>query len=385
METAHLKLRFEIHLERSGGLLRLSQTRFWNGATAHNRKPTSEMDAVTLAPSAQNVFRWDTGERALCILFLRAFAGGDPTAFGLNGPLAEALREVLRMKHAKKKDASAAVEPTWIQKMFAGFTGAANDPRLAESLFARSGYRPVALGREWRGAAFAVFLDGSAKAEPCARYAELAGELERSAPLTELTLSVQVLVAPATACSVQEFQPLSADLVPVHGGQLVRLHIAPSRAAYLCVLWVTPNGEVQPVYPGQPGQWPTEEELSKAAKVNELTLPLWGPGDPRQPWKFKPEAGLETLVVLAREKRLTAEVCGKLRDALHHLPRLRRAPSPAPGPHLFDLRSFHPVPARLVFDGPVLADPVAERHAALARALGARCEAGQALSFLNAG
>jgi serine/threonine protein kinase len=89
---------------------------------------------------------------------------------------------------------------------------------------------------------------------------------------------------------------------PLKKGDEVRVVVKLNRPAYLYVLWIDTRGEVGPVYPWLEGEW---ERPEQERVVQRLSLPE-KPGDI---WPIKPgPAGMETLVLLARETPLPREV-----------------------------------------------------------------------------
>jgi tRNA A-37 threonylcarbamoyl transferase component Bud32 len=91
---------------------------------------------------------------------------------------------------------------------------------------------------------------------------------------------------------------------PLKVGDQVRILVDLNRRAYLYVLWIDTRGEVKPVYPWIEGEW---SQRAPEKPVARLRLPEaeggWGW------WEVEPgPAGLETLVLLARETPLPAHV-----------------------------------------------------------------------------
>jgi serine/threonine protein kinase len=91
---------------------------------------------------------------------------------------------------------------------------------------------------------------------------------------------------------------------PLKAGDEVRIRVDLNRQAFVYVLWVDTRGQVLPVYPWLEGEWDRPEKEEAVAK---LRLPEhkggWGY------WTLDPgPAGLETMVLLARETPLPAEV-----------------------------------------------------------------------------
>lgn len=385
-----MALKIQLYLEHQGGELHLWSTRFWAHAE-QGSQITSEMNSVGSGLTGQPLFQWNRGQKALCILLLRAFAQDDPTQHpglcGGSGSLARALVEVLGDKYAKTpKDERGRKgnehEPTWIEVMFRGYPDAKKDidanrdPRLPVSLFnhhgnADRGTFRLSLGREWKGAELEVMLDHKAMPEPRTNYVALAEELEREPS----PLHVEVLVAPPGSQSLSDFRLMGRGVPPVHGGDLVRIRVVPRRAAFLYVCWITPEGLAEPQYPWAAPQW-DRRVVKKEQKQPRLELPLTKLG-----WEFDKRAGLETLVVLARRtSALKTEDEEALRKQLGALPKTSKSIGIPPGPFEFDM--CQSAGLRLRYEGD---DPVMARHMSLAQRLRVYCDAGRCLSFLNAG
>jgi hypothetical protein len=88
---------------------------------------------------------------------------------------------------------------------------------------------------------------------------------------------------------------------PLHTGDQIRVTAELNRPAYIYLLWIDESGKVLPVYPWTPGDW-----TKRAAErpVDRLDLPAkldsgWPMGD---------GAGMQTLVLLARQTQLPPEV-----------------------------------------------------------------------------
>jgi serine/threonine protein kinase len=90
---------------------------------------------------------------------------------------------------------------------------------------------------------------------------------------------------------------------PLQKGDEVRVVAELNRPAYLYVLWIDTRGEVGPVYPWREGKWGRRPEQERP--VQRLNLPE----NPGEIWPILPgPAGMETLVLLAREAPLPPEV-----------------------------------------------------------------------------
>jgi hypothetical protein len=102
--------------------------------------------------------------------------------------------------------------------------------------------------------------------------------------------------------------------LPLQAKDQIRIEAGLNRTAYLYVLWVDPNGKVEPVYPWRPGHW--DQRPAAEEPTDRLSLPE----KPDEGWPIQQGiAGMETLVMLARQTPLPPEV--KLRALLAGFPR----------------------------------------------------------------
>src|SRR5262249_36584151 len=84
-----------------------------------------------------------------------------------------------------------------------------------------------------------------------------------------------------------------------------------NRPAYVYLIWIDSTGAAQPVYPWQPGDWtrcPAEEPVA------HLLLPH--PDASYGTWPLHGPAGVDTLVLLARDTPLPGKVRARLRGRL---------------------------------------------------------------------
>ena len=97
------------------------------------------------------------------------------------------------------------------------------------------------------------------------------------------------------------------DVLPLKPGDGIAIEAEINPPAYLYILWIDADGSVDPVYPWKPGHW--EERPAQEQPVTRLRRPetSYFPLGPSTP-------GMETLVLLARETPLPADV--DLRSAL---------------------------------------------------------------------
>jgi hypothetical protein len=94
-----------------------------------------------------------------------------------------------------------------------------------------------------------------------------------------------------------------ADALPLKVGDEVRVEAKVNRLAWLYVLWIDTSGKVTPIYPWQDGKW--DERPDNEEPVQRLSLP----DESADVWEILPgPAGLEMLLLLAREERLPEDV-----------------------------------------------------------------------------
>lgn len=88
---------------------------------------------------------------------------------------------------------------------------------------------------------------------------------------------------------------------PLRAAEGFRVAVEMSQSAYIYLLWIGSEGRASPVYPWEKGQWTAPVH---AARVEELELPQVG-----KAFKIpEGESGMETLLLLAREKPLPDEL-----------------------------------------------------------------------------
>jgi serine/threonine protein kinase len=93
--------------------------------------------------------------------------------------------------------------------------------------------------------------------------------------------------------------------LPLRANDQIRIQVALNHPAFLYVVWIDSRGKAAPVYPWKPGhweQWPESEE-----PTSRLSLPT---AEDRG-WKMEGPSGMETLMLLARERPLPREVALK--------------------------------------------------------------------------
>jgi serine/threonine protein kinase len=109
--------------------------------------------------------------------------------------------------------------------------------------------------------------------------------------------------------------------MPLQHGDQIRIEAVVNRPAYLYIIWIDSEGVPQPVYPWKPGEWGRPAGPEKP--VDHLQLPEVADGVVKgwnvKGWKVQGPPGMETLILLARESPLPAEV--DLRELFSGLPR----------------------------------------------------------------
>lgn len=122
----------------------------------------------------------------------------------------------------------------------------------------------------------------------------------------ELNASLNITVSsdpergPVTKTRVPVTEP---GALPVRTGELVRFEVQMNQPAYVYLLWVSPDGKVEPVYP-----WDSEHHpgwnaplVAGGDQANDHVL---CPLSPREGFRVIEPMGLQTVVLLARRKPL---------------------------------------------------------------------------------
>ena len=109
--------------------------------------------------------------------------------------------------------------------------------------------------------------------------------------------------------------PLGEDSLPLRPGDWVRIEATTNHPAYLYVIHLDAKGEASPLFPWRKYEWndrPAEEPRQKLHLPEDPTKD----GSPLEPGP----AGIEAVLLLAREEPLTAEEVGQLARALKGAP-----------------------------------------------------------------
>jgi serine/threonine protein kinase len=167
--------------------------------------------------------------------------------------------------------------------------------------------------------------------------------------------------------------------LPLQARDWVAVEVGLSRPAYAYIIWISANGRADPIYPWTPGRWqarPTEEQ-----KVTHLRLPS---AEEKWPMRADDPAGMETLVLLARETPLERSV--PLKDLVGELGRQPRQDTRS----AVWFENFEPVVSGTLrapnfFDVKRLEDPVLRTQRELRSRLGSHFTYSTAVSFANLG
>jgi hypothetical protein len=93
-----------------------------------------------------------------------------------------------------------------------------------------------------------------------------------------------------------------AGVLPLKAGDRIRIEARLNRPAYLYLFWIGSDGKVGPIYPWTEGKW--ERRPAQEQKVKRVILPA----TTDQAWTMPAgSAGIETLVLLAREHSVLAQ------------------------------------------------------------------------------
>ena len=134
-----------------------------------------------------------------------------------------------------------------------------------------------------------------------ASWALLPDTAPRSSP-TVLRGSVDLLVLRKNAIGVDDLMPLQdVRALPLRPGDRFRIDATVDPPAHVYLFWINSAGAAEPVYP-----WEEWNQVGRAREAN-AEAHVGVPEEPDKGYKFKcPGTGLDTLVMLARSKPLTA-------------------------------------------------------------------------------
>lgn len=165
--------------------------------------------------------------------------------------------------------------------------------------------------------------------------------------------------------------------VPVSAVDRLCIDVRLNQPAFVYLLWINSEGVAEPVYPWKPGRW--DERPSKEQRTTVLKLP---DADPHVGWPIRGPAGLETVVVLAREERLSPTF--DLQELLSNLPEENALEDPR-APVLFEAGFEEPSRSVLWNDAESVAKPNLALHAELIGRLRSYCEVLLGATFANSG
>jgi hypothetical protein len=167
--------------------------------------------------------------------------------------------------------------------------------------------------------------------------------------------------------------------LPVRTGTRLQIEARLNRAAYLYLVWITSEGQAVPVYPWERGQW---DNRPTVASITRLLLPtLTGT------WSIDTPAGVETLVLMARETPLPERVSNEFPQMMTGFPRQATGPFPDRD-HWFECRDVECLPGggtKLNIDVEPIQDPIFQIQTLLREKLGSRFSLIRAVSFANVG
>jgi serine/threonine protein kinase len=195
-----------------------------------------------------------------------------------------------------------------------------------------------------------------------------------------LSGTIDVLIWNPTDRSRRFLKLHDRGALPLRPNDQIRVEARLNRPAYLYLVWIDSEGRAFPVYPWQPGQW--SRRLPKQAPASRLSLPETAD----QGWPMKGPAGMETLMLLARESPLPADV--DLAGLLAGLPKVplqdpRALVCFADGQMVTRLQDADRGPN--FFGAQQIDDPVLKTQRELRDRLGSHFELNRAVTFANQG
>lgn len=108
---------------------------------------------------------------------------------------------------------------------------------------------------------------------------------------------------------------LSPEILPLKpgkgdrsdGGDGVRIKVTVDRPAHLYVIWIDSQGDPQPIYPWKPNRWDVLDTPDQRLTRLDLGPTSDANGEPAA-WPVDGPAGMETLILLARDSPLPADL-----------------------------------------------------------------------------
>jgi hypothetical protein len=101
--------------------------------------------------------------------------------------------------------------------------------------------------------------------------------------------------------------------LPLRAKDQIRIEVELNRPAYVYLLWIGAEGAITPLYPWVPGEW---DKRPREVRTNQVNLPE----AVDQGWSMEGASGMESLLLLARDEPLPADV--DLKQMLLGLPKL---------------------------------------------------------------
>jgi hypothetical protein len=97
-------------------------------------------------------------------------------------------------------------------------------------------------------------------------------------------------------------------VLPLRYGDQIRVEAKTNRPAYLYLIWITPEGEAIPIYPWTPAT-PWKPEYWRTRPKDEKPIDMVSlPTQAGKGWPIDSGKGFETIVLLARDEPLPADV-----------------------------------------------------------------------------
>ncbi|MEO0445818.1 MAG: hypothetical protein AAF191_07050 [Verrucomicrobiota bacterium] len=240
--------------------------------------------------------------RAFSVLILRYVASDrkEATLCGGGGSLAQSLYDPVRRKvgesHVWYEELFARKEhPTWARPLQPSEVGGEYHVSLNRGLWQDVEIKLLLDGvplRPQEAAAWAALLEGTSPAG-----------IDEEGGVEALDAEVQLEVY---TDDLRSYQPVGfPGTLPLLQGHYVRLEVWLSAPAHVLVLWLTSEGQWQPLYPWtSPSSW---SELGDLGPKTHVSCP---PGKD-QGFGVNTASGLETVLVMAREKAISrAELKG---------------------------------------------------------------------------
>jgi hypothetical protein len=192
--------------------------------------------------------------------------------------------------------------------------------------------------------------------------------------------SIDVLLWDPKDASRRGVSIRDASARPLHLSDQVRVKLAMNRPAYLYLLWIGGDGKVAPVHPWRPGDWHNRPEQEQP--IDRLSLPR----ELDRAWPLSGGAGMETILLLARDTPLPASVDVERAVAGLQPQKMQNPES------LVEFDRGHPVTesmdhsrGALFFDPQRIDEPVLQNQQLLEERLGRYFPFISAVSFANRG